>query len=148
MAPKKDPNLAGLKEPYPYTHLRNPTDDIRLLVLQPRSSTRGGGPPICNFAIRPLYLADSSPTTKKAATRYEALSYAWKLGERMGSARIWDAGRVLAYTVKTFKTLESCLKRLRYTDKERYLWVHSLCINQMDDDEKSDQVIYHWGYLP
>lgn len=43
--------------------------------------------------------------------------------------------------VEVTKNLYGVLKRLRYSDRPRTLWVDALCINQADTTEKSSQVL-------
>src|SRR2546421_250093 len=65
---------------------------------------------------------------------YEALSYAWF--DTRSSRPISLDNQV--FTISP--TLESALRRLRHAERLRILWVDSLCINQLDEDEKSAQV--------
>jgi hypothetical protein len=65
---------------------------------------------------------------------YEALSYCW--GKPIFDRPLQCDDQILPIT----SNLESALRHLRYPDKERYLWIDALCINQHDDKEKADQV--------
>jgi hypothetical protein len=84
-----------------------------------------------------LYLA-----TLGDDSHYEALSYVW--GDATLRRPILLDGQVTEVTVN----LEAALKRLRYPDRDRHLWVDALCINQGDDVEKTHQVnLMHDIYL-
>lgn len=65
--------------------------------------------------------------------QYHALSYVWGSPER--------AFQILLNGSFTFvsESLGGALRRLQ-SEKIQYLWADALCINQSDDDEKSDQV--------
>lgn len=65
---------------------------------------------------------------------YEALSYVW--GDPTICRPIFLDGCICQVTVN----LESALRRLRYVNENRQLWVDALCINQKDEAEKSHQV--------
>lgn len=65
---------------------------------------------------------------------YEALSYVW--GESTEN-RVVHLGGV---SKPVTDNLWEALTGLRYSDRERILWVDALCINQSDSGEKSDQV--------
>lgn len=65
---------------------------------------------------------------------YEALSYAW--GDPASRGIISVNGLPMAITT----SLKEALRHLRLERSERYLWVDALCINQMDDEERSYQV--------
>ncbi|KAG2419779.1 hypothetical protein HFD88_004575 [Aspergillus terreus] len=67
-------------------------------------------------------------------TRYEALSYAW--GEPDKTDQIVCCGRIMSVRVN----LHSALRHLRYSNKQRFLWVDALCINQDDITERENQV--------
>jgi hypothetical protein len=66
--------------------------------------------------------------------QYEALSYAW--GDPAICRPIIVDGRECQATVN----LVSALRRLRFLDQARRLWIDALCINQADNAEKSHQV--------
>ncbi|KAM0492237.1 hypothetical protein ACHAP8_010100 [Fusarium lateritium] len=66
--------------------------------------------------------------------KYEALSYAW--GDPLDCLSIEVNGSQKSITVNLF----NALRRLRYAESERYLWVDALCIDQENDVEKSHQV--------
>jgi hypothetical protein len=65
---------------------------------------------------------------------YEALSYVW--GDKEDPSMITVNDEPFYIT----KNLECALRHLRYTECLRFLWIDAICINQRDDDEKSEQV--------
>ena len=69
-----------------------------------------------------------------SGVEYEALSYTW--GDQLDTLPIYVDGIELYIT----KNLEAALRHLRFTDRPRRLWADAVCINQMDDEEKSLQV--------
>lgn len=125
---------ANPKESFPYQHLPRPKTDIRQLIILPKKPNEPSGPIIAKFKIGSL----KQPSTEKLP-EYEALSYVWT-SDRKGKIRIYDGKERKLYPVSISKDLESCLRKLRYDDRTRCIWVDSLCINQVDDDEKSYQV--------
>ncbi|CZR65458.1 uncharacterized protein PAC_15358 [Phialocephala subalpina] len=66
--------------------------------------------------------------------RYQALSYFW--GEEGGPHAISCDKSTLPITAN----LDAALRRLRYPNRTRCLWVDAICINQADDAERSHQV--------
>lgn len=141
--PPTSPNEAQIcKDEYPYQPLVDPKRHIRVLVLEPG---RGSSVIIGHFLTRRLTIGKVQGNVK-VEPAYEALSYSWGNAKETSTIRLavgktsGDRRRTLLYQVTVTKTLESCLKRLRNKSEARYLWVDSLCINQMDHDEKSVQV--------
>ncbi|KAM0541752.1 hypothetical protein ACHAPJ_013109 [Fusarium lateritium] len=65
---------------------------------------------------------------------YEALSYVW--GDAGHALTVTIAGQLVVVT----DNLHAALRRLRYRDRERVLWVDALCINQSDVKEKGQQI--------
>ena len=63
---------------------------------------------------------------------YEALSYVW--GDKEDLSMITVNNEPFYIT----KNLECALRHLRYTECLRFLWIDAICINQRDDDEKSE----------
>lgn len=72
---------------------------------------------------------------------YEALSYAWGYKAPMDST-ILCSGKALRIT----SSLAVALKRLRYTNRPRVIWVDQICINQKDLAERSRQV-QHMNFI-
>ncbi|MCJ1234855.1 hypothetical protein MMC14_002818 [Varicellaria rhodocarpa] len=64
---------------------------------------------------------------------YEALSYCW--GVRSGSSILCNS-----HSMKIQETLFHALSVLRRPDAERTLWVDAICIDQNDNDERTNQV--------
>ncbi|KAH8885373.1 HET-domain-containing protein [Thozetella sp. PMI_491] len=75
---------------------------------------------------------------------YEALSYTW--GSPSPCKAIFARQSSAADSPKSFSTfkigenLYHALKHLRYDDKKRTMWIDAICINQADDNERSQQV--------
>ncbi|KAE8445510.1 hypothetical protein EG329_013273 [Mollisiaceae sp. DMI_Dod_QoI] len=67
--------------------------------------------------------------------KYEALSYAWG-SSAMHHHILTDEG-----TIPMTASVRSALTRLRLESRVRVLWIDALCINQRDNEEKSDQIM-------
>ncbi|EUC36103.1 hypothetical protein COCCADRAFT_2831 [Bipolaris zeicola 26-R-13] len=67
-------------------------------------------------------------------SEFEALSYVWGVSLRSYTIRVDGKSFYISYN------LYNALKELRSTEHERILWVDAVCINQLDDTEKSTQV--------
>jgi Heterokaryon incompatibility protein (HET) len=66
---------------------------------------------------------------------YEALSYVW--GDSTKVTPITVCGHIFQVTLN----LEAPMKRLRATDKPRFLWIDAICINQINVSEKNRMVM-------
>ncbi len=65
---------------------------------------------------------------------YEALSYVWGTPERIKWVKCNDKRMHIT------QNLDDALLHLRYEAEERVVWIDQLCINQLDLDERSQQV--------
>ncbi|KAF3051485.1 WD repeat-containing protein jip5 [Didymella keratinophila] len=65
---------------------------------------------------------------------YEALSYVW--GAQIFSRSIPTNEGVISIT----QSLAAALKHFRHTHSYRYLWADAVCINQLNNEEKAQQV--------
>lgn len=65
---------------------------------------------------------------------YEALSYRWS-----DSSESYDVS-VNGTPFSVSSNLYAALKRLRSAEESRFLWIDSICVNQMDINERNDQV--------
>ncbi|CAO2651423.1 Nn.00g039930.m01.CDS01 [Neocucurbitaria sp. VM-36] len=77
---------------------------------------------------------DTRVVSLDANIGYETLSYVW--GESPATDSIELSGQRILIT----PNLCSALRRLRYPEKKRTIWIDQLCINQKDSDEKAYQV--------
>ncbi|KAI1122206.1 heterokaryon incompatibility protein-domain-containing protein [Nemania abortiva] len=77
------------------------------------------------------------PFDPHKAPVYEAISYAW--GSKTPPSWVRVSG-VIHSELPVTKNLDSALRHLRYSDRSRFIWVDAICINQLNDVEKSPQV--------
>ena len=108
-------------EIWKYTRLENDSDQIRILALLPG---KGDETIQCNQIIVSLH----------DAREYEALSYTW--GDPKTTHAILFEGKAFPVTAN----LHSALQHLRLKEKPRHVWIDALCIDQLNNKEKSAQV--------
>ncbi|KAF5618633.1 heterokaryon incompatibility 6 OR allele [Fusarium sp. NRRL 52700] len=114
-----------LAQPYPGPSLPSPSH-IRLVYLHP-------GTDEAIYCELTTVSIDSAPS-------YEALSYTW--GDPSSTEAINMTTRGFE-TPQQFSVTSNCfsaLKRLRYKDKTRVLWIDALAIDQSNLDERNHQV--------
>lgn len=106
-----------------YTSLSQDADhpEIRLVKLMPGTWDDAIS---CSLDVVSF---DKGPT-------YEALSYVWGDPEKRKPIQLDDQ------SFEATANLWMALRRLRYPDAHRILWIDAICINQNDNDEKSRQV--------
>lgn len=149
-AVKPKPSGAGLE----YVPLvrdpgdRNSPDLIRVLIVHP------GGPhaPLeCSIKIRLLPLLDARGMAKKTIvpgiderdvpkymTDYVALSYAWEGQKPTVSVHVRHPSGHLSLLVT--KNLKTALQALRHTSEDRHFWADAICMDQDNNQEKSQQL--------
>lgn len=98
-----------------------PIDAIRLLCLH-----RGSMPQTIKCTLSTVQLTN--------VEAYEALSYVW------GSEADPETLLLDCHEFSITKNLHSALCALRLPDKDRFLWIDALCINQNNDVEKGAQI--------
>ena len=107
---------------FQYSSLDLTKNDIRLISLLPGTKSD-------EFRCEILHISSQDNPL------YEALSYTW--GEQsLGKCTIVLNNLPFSIT----PNVEIALYHLRYEDVTRILWIDALCINQLDDEEKSNQV--------
>lgn len=127
-SPPKDPHRKGTRTHHEagkhYVHQALDQDrfEIRLLRLRPAQDHDSNVH--CNLITIPL----------AEGPRYEALSYTWGDQREEGTVSIDDS------EFHVTANLHTALRYLRTTDRDRILWVDAMCINQSDNEEKSQQV--------
>lgn len=109
--------------PQHYAPLKTDKKEIRLLVLKP-----GVGEEPLQCAFQQAFLVDRTP-------QYETISYVW--GDAMIRGTVILNGNPLDIP----ESAENVLRRVRYADKDRLLWIDAVCINQGDVVERASQVI-------
>ncbi|KAK2597777.1 hypothetical protein N8I77_012541 [Diaporthe amygdali] len=113
---------------YTYTRLRR--REFRLLRLHPAEP---GGALHCSL------VTDSIDTPSS----YEALSYCWGVSEpaqRILISDELDSGFTSPTHFQVGPNLYSALHAVRMPNRPRVVWVDALCINQVDREEKNNQV--------
>ena len=116
---------------YNYSYL--PENHIRVLQLLPHPDANA--PVDCALINYPLLDA------RKGTHLYEAVSYVW--GPPPNTHHLLVNGACLSVRQNCY----AALVRLRDPAIPRFLWVDAVCINQDDNDEKTDQVqLMTWIY--
>jgi hypothetical protein len=106
-----------------YESLPGP-DCIRLLHLEPAL-----------HADAPLRFSFQTAQLAKAVAQYEVISYIWGEPKLIHPLYVDDGTHVLVT-----KDLDKALRRLRHPTTVRILWADAVCINQVDNEEKSTQI--------
>ncbi|KAF4959518.1 hypothetical protein FGADI_1585 [Fusarium gaditjirri] len=114
-----------LAQPYPGPPLPSPLH-IRLVHLQPGTD----GSVYCELMSVSI---DSAPG-------YEALSYTWGDPSSTETITMATQGSETAQQFSVTSNCFSALKRLRYNDRPRVLWIDALTIDQSSVDERNHQV--------
>ena len=111
-----------------------PTDTFTIRLLQLLPSADPSSDIHCNLVTYPI------STERTTAHLYECLSYVW--GSPANPERIFvSAGHVERLVeFQVTRNLYVALKQLRDAHFPRYIWVDAICINQLDDEEKAQQV--------
>jgi hypothetical protein len=104
------------------------SDEIRLLRIE-------SGPEQCSTCATGHMLCTISHVSLSTSPVYEALSYVWGSTEKTHLIQCID-GSLLPVTAN----LHAALCRLRSAGRPRTLWVDAVCINQVDDAERTQQV--------
>jgi hypothetical protein len=112
---------------YRYTRLSHP-GNIRLLRLLPNKESKGELR--CELFEYPLGSSD------KVTRPYEALSYFW------GSQRNPQSILVDNSSFKITQNLYNALSTLQDYGIPRVIWVDAICIDQMHEEEKLQQIQY------
>jgi hypothetical protein len=103
-------------------------DEVRILVLHPSADQAARIE--CSFETANL---------SHDNLEYEAVSYTW--GPPIEGWQLPDQTVRLCGLDATIKgNLADALRRFRYQDRERRLWVDALCINQANHGERAQQV--------
>jgi hypothetical protein len=109
---------------YHYLPLSNASENIRLLRLLPAEAE--------GAKIRGELFEHRLQTSSRSS--YEALSYVWGSWNPVQSILI-DNGQL-----DVTPNLYAALVRLRDASFPRIIWIDAICIDQADDEEKSDQI--------
>jgi hypothetical protein len=79
--------------------------------------------------------------------RYEALSYAWSDSGKLCQIEIFSSPSIGHVTKERTAILPiavnlyHALQGLHYSDKPRTFWIDALCINQINSQEREEQVL-------
>ncbi|RSL86675.1 hypothetical protein CDV31_016363 [Fusarium ambrosium] len=130
-----------------YQPLDNPSQEIRLLQIEssPKSSPNETTPvavvAFLSALLCPPRRRTQAPAKFKLLTfklneapPYKALSYTW------GSPNLAGTILVDGQDIPAGHNLSTALQHLYQDDTIEYIWADALCINQSDDEEKSQQV--------
>lgn len=105
-----------------YKALNKNNDEIRIVALQPSLDPTAAIE--CKILVAKL----------RDHPEYEALSYMW------GSSSCPRAINIRGEEYKVTYNLWLALKRLRYAEEDRVLWVDAICINQEDTRKRNHEV--------
>ena len=107
---------------YEYTPLSTKFPEIRLLTLHAGNLSSG------------IEVELSTASLDDEYSSYEALSYTW------GNSAPTYSIRIDGCTLKIASNLYHALRHLQEADTKRALWIDAICINQLNLEEKANQV--------
>ncbi|EME40241.1 hypothetical protein DOTSEDRAFT_108565, partial [Dothistroma septosporum NZE10] len=107
-----------------YTQLPLSANEIRLLTIAPAAAR--SDPIICT--LHETRLSSSTPNS------FETISYTW--GDASLSGDILVNGEALRIPASAV----AAIRNVRTLDRERVVWIDSVCINQNDLAERGEQV--------
>jgi hypothetical protein len=110
---------------YEYQPLSQSTKDIRLLRFLPRNG---------NDKLKYIPACGIRHTSLRKDPKFVALSYVW------GDAKHERMILLENHPVRVTKNLYDAMMALRPLEEPIIIWIDSLCINQLDTEEKSWQV--------
>ncbi|KAI3575599.1 heterokaryon incompatibility protein-domain-containing protein [Fusarium oxysporum f. sp. albedinis] len=116
---------ARLAQPYPGPSLPSPSH-IRLVYLHPGTDE--------------AVYCELITVSIESAPSYEALSYTWGDPSRRESINMTTQGSETTQQFSVTSNCYSALKRFRYRDRTRVLWIDALAIDQSNVDERNYQV--------
>ncbi|KAL8995136.1 MAG: hypothetical protein Q9169_005079 [Polycauliona sp. 2 TL-2023] len=130
-------------DPYIYTPLNEEIKEIRLLTLLPDNFDA----PI-HISVQNTILSESE------VPEFEALSYAWgdaldragilveaRAPKRSELERPDDIDSTPRSTLSITNNLFDALKHLRLKDQTRVFWIDAICVDQMNLEERGNQVL-------
>lgn len=122
-------------ERFQYAPLSGP-NRLRLLKLHPANPTQIEID--CTLFEAPLI--DNSPNEppNPDIVKYEAISWCWGPQVFSSTLRVHKGPRVYEFPI--VPNLESALRAMRYTNRERILWTDAVCIDQTNMIERNEQV--------
>ena len=121
----EDPKVCNL-ESHSLTKIPSPTirsHIFRLLELMPGAAS---DPLVANLSTHAL----------EQAPAYDAISYVW------GSTKSVQTLRCNQKEMSMTLNLEAALRRIRFQDRSRTIWVDAICIDQGNDRERSHHVTF------
>ena len=122
-------------ERYQYDRLLR-RDGLRLLKLHPANPTQLEID--CTLVESRLIDPYSTQPEGQEIVNYEAVSWCWGPQVFSSILRIHKNSRVYEYPI--VPNLESALRAMRYSDRDRILWIDALCIDQANMVERNEQV--------
>jgi hypothetical protein len=99
--------------------------EIRVLVVDP-----GAGLDIVTCTLKHISLLDDQVPC------YETISYCW------GSMRDESVMKLNDSLISVPSSSEAAVRRMRFSDKPRVLWIDAICIDQSSQFEKARQVAF------
>lgn len=108
-------------------------DAVRVLVVEP--ADQFDSPLCCSITQHRRELQSGCAN----GCEYSAVSYTWGSSELShqllvrADAESWSRLRITA-------NVDSLLRHFRVPHKARMLWIDAICLNQKDDDEKTQQI--------
>lgn len=112
------------EEKNPYKPLDSDAKQFRLLVVLPSSGKQRVK---CHLRLASL--------TSQPPPQYETISYSW------GSASVRKKIEIDDVRLSVPASSAMALARMRLPDRKRTLWIDAICINQLDLDERTQQVL-------